>query len=119
MKDLAKRAVTWVRVTFGEQALARKERAARCLEEAAELAQAEGVTVDQAERIVQRVYSRPVGDPHQEGSDLGFCLLAWGEVTGFNIEEAVQAKLDEVEAIPTEHWRKKLKDKIEAGTITG
>lgn len=62
----------WACRCFGEQVTAdRKERALRVLEEAIELAQAEGIEVNQAANLVGYVYSRPPGEPSQElGGDL-------------------------------------------------
>lgn len=55
---LESRVADWVRTRIGETHMHPRERAMRLLEEAAELAQAEGVTSEQANQQIAYVFSR-------------------------------------------------------------
>ena len=57
----------WVRETFGDPSTVASERIKRVLEEAVELAQAEGMTRDHARAIVDYVFSKPKGRPGAGG----------------------------------------------------
>jgi hypothetical protein len=66
----------WVVNTFGVNAMGIEERILRFFEEATELAQACGLTKAAALRILNHVYSRPVGETPQEVGGVGVTLLA-------------------------------------------
>jgi hypothetical protein len=69
----------WVETRFGRDCLEDGvERALRVLEEASELAQAEGVPEEQARRVCGAIYAKPVGDPDQEAAGVFVTLLGWG-----------------------------------------
>jgi hypothetical protein len=77
--DLHRRVGRWVISMFGHDVLIdRKERAARVLEEAIELAQAEGLDYLHCAKQLNATYARPVGNPNQEAAGVMFCLMAWG-----------------------------------------
>lgn len=115
--ELRERVVGWVSHVFGVESLMnRTNRAARVVEEAVELAQAEGCTEELIRAIVTRAYSRPVGEPHQEGAGVFFTLLAWSEAAGVDLEKALQLELLSVHAKPAEHFRAKQREKFEQGT---
>lgn len=116
---LQTRMMLWLLKNFGENiATSRPERAARILEEAAELAQAEGVTPGQASRIVSRAYERPAGEPRQEAAGVTTTLLAWAGVTGTDLLAVANAEMDRVEKIPVDDMRRKHDEKVQAGTAT-
>jgi len=78
LESLQGKIFSWCRYTFGDKiALDTKIRALRVLEEAIELAQAEGVDEATAQAWVKHVYSRPVGEVYQEAGGLAICFLAW------------------------------------------
>lgn len=57
----------WVFACFGQKAYDKKERSYRFLEEAVELCQTmPGVSAEDAHKIVDHVYSRPIGEVKQE-----------------------------------------------------
>src|SRR5690606_23251226 len=61
------KAVTWAKACFGfDQVMDRKLRALRFLEEAIELVQAAGLSIEEVERVKQYVYWRPPGEIPQE-----------------------------------------------------
>ena len=95
--DLRCRVGGWVVSTFSEAALAdRKERAARMVEEAIELAQAEGLWLDETSTIMTRVYSRPTGETKQELGGLMVTTLAL--CAGLKID-LIAVTIDEIERI--------------------
>jgi hypothetical protein len=111
------RIVDWVRSRYGDEVLlSRKERAARLFEEAAELAQAEGLTRDLVFKILQRAYNRDRGEPGQEASGVMLTLLAWSYTSGVDLVQVCEKELDRVEKVPIEVSRKKHMDKEAAGT---
>jgi hypothetical protein len=94
------------------------ERASRVLEEAVELAQACGVTQDLARRIVDRVYSRPAGDPQQEMAGVGTTLMGCAEAMGVELDEVENREIDRVTSLPVEHFRQKYNEKAADGVVS-
>jgi hypothetical protein len=74
-----------------------EERALRLLEEACELAQALNVTRDDAIRLVNYVYNRPVGNPGQEVAGTMVTLAAVACAAGIDLEGVVLAEADRIE----------------------
>lgn len=111
----------WIVRAFGEAILLnRAERAARVLEEAAELAQAEGVTPEWARRIVERCYSRPKGVAAQELAQLMVVVLGHSASAGIDVEAVTLAEIERIEQ-PAVIARIRLKqaEKAAAGTGVG
>lgn len=89
----------WARATFGERVAADPhERVLRVLEEAAELAQAEGLPLHRARMMVDYVYSRPAGDPEQETSGAYLTLLAYAEFRGYSLDAVARRELRRISA---------------------
>lgn len=104
---------------FGPGANNRDERALRLMEEAIELAQAEGVSREQAAGIVSRTYDRPVGSPKNEGAQVALCLVAWAQASGYDAMALALHEMERIEALPPEHWHKRHAAKTAAGlTLT-
>lgn len=77
MADFQNRVGKWVRTCFGRQSLrSPKERAQRMLEEAVELAQAVGLSQEDADRVLKDVYARPAGEIGQEVGGVANTLAA-------------------------------------------
>jgi hypothetical protein len=113
---LTGRIATWVRTRLGSAVLTdRKERAMRVLEEAAELAQAEGVTVCDASWLVERVFSRPKGEPSQEAAGVQVCLLAWAYAADERLDDLTRSEVERIEGIDADHFRRKQAEKAAAG----
>ena len=93
-----------------------RERAKRVLEEAIELAQAEGIPDREAIAVVNHVYRRPVGEPSQEAAGVGFCWIAYCEAKNF---QGISLVIKELERIDTpemiENVRLKHDMKVQAG----
>jgi hypothetical protein len=111
---LEHRAAEWVVTRIGIDHMQSRERAMRLLEEAFELAQAEGITVDQASAQMTHVFGRDAGEPAKEAGGVAFCLLAWCAATGHHLMEIVRAEADRVEAKPIEQIRGSVARKAEA-----
>lgn len=82
------RATAWCRNAFGNEVVdSLHERAARILEESAELNQAEGVSLEYALNIVRQVYARPVGEPAQELAGVMVTTAVYAEVKHLSRED--------------------------------
>jgi hypothetical protein len=80
--------LVWTVDNFGHSACNRDERAARLVEEAIEIAQAEDVPLDVLQRIAVRVDSRQIGELGQEISGLGLTKLGLAENCGVDFASA-------------------------------
>lgn len=117
MNSVMDRIAEWVRSRFGANALHdRQERVARLLEEAAELAQAEGLALDTAQRILARTYSRPVGEVGSEVAGVGLTLAAYCVAAGLDPQALMRAELKRVEAVPRAVTLAKHAAKVADGT---
>lgn len=97
---LEERVAEWVRTRLGGGAMNPRERALRLLEEACELAQAEGVPEDLAAKQVAHVYSRPPGESRQEAGGVAVTLMGWCASTGHRLEDLAVAELERIERRP-------------------
>ena len=85
----------WLLECFGEKIASDKvERNHRFLEEALELVQATGCTQSEAHQLVDYVYGRPVGEPHQEVGGVLNTLAALCLAHGMDMDAAAD---DEIE----------------------
>jgi NTP pyrophosphatase (non-canonical NTP hydrolase) len=108
----------FVHRVWGEKAMVSlPERSARIVEEAVELAQAHQVPQSVIYSIIDRVYSRPMGNPAEEAGDVMFTLLAYTSSSKDDIEAVLAARLERVWDIPVEDLRERHKQKREAGTL--
>lgn len=111
-----KRIVEWVETRFGKAIMQnRHERTIRVLEEAIELAQAEGITFADADKLTKRVYSRPAGHPRQEVAGIGVTLLAYCACTIVDFDLVMEQEIMRIEEMPWDHFRKKQQEKADAG----
>jgi len=114
-KNLGARIAAWTARTFGPGSMLPRERAARLLEEAAELAQVEGVPPHVVQRIVDRVFSGRPGDRLQEAAGVALCLVAYCEAIGADPIDLAEVEAMRVEALPPEHFRKRHAAKVAYG----
>lgn len=101
----------WIVHCFGvELSNNRIERNHRFIEEAVELVQACGCTKEHVLKIVDYVYGRPVGDPHQEVGGTMVTLSALCSARGINLDTAAEDELKRVttliDVIRAKHARK-------------
>lgn len=116
-RSLYDRCERWVENALGTRILTDlQERVMRVLEEAMELAQSEGVGRAAAQRLIDRVWSRTVGDPVQESAGVEFTLRVYSRRKGFDLDMALERELERVEdPALIEKIRKKHADKVLQG----
>lgn len=84
----------WMLACFGEAIAADKvERADRFVEEALELVQATGYGADRAHALVDYVFGRPKGEPHQEAGGVMVTLAAFCLAAGLDMHQAGEDEL--------------------------
>ncbi len=105
----------WVGDTFGYANLETEERCKRFVEEAIELAQAEGLTEEQVRAIVSYVYEKPGGEVQQEVGGVGTTLLAYCEAVGISADMCEEEEFRRVLALDPEHFRRRHNIKAAAG----
>lgn len=92
-----------------------QERARRVLEEAWELAQAEGLTLEDGCALGAFVFAKPVGKAPQEAAGVAVTLMAWAECYDLDLEDLEQAEVERILALPLDQLRAKHQLKVEAG----
>lgn len=105
----------WMKDCFGDEiASDKKTRSLALLEEALELCQATGVTVDEVLKQTDYTYNRPAGEINQEVGGVMIALAGLCAAHGLKMEGAMQYAI----AYCTTNTRKiraKQKDKVKAG----
>lgn len=116
--SLQERVGQWVLKAFGSFiATNRQERALRVVEEAIELAQAEGLNYSYVERVARRVYSRPEGNPRAEAGGVGVTYLAYCEAFGEDHKKIIETELARINKPDVmERCRVKQREKVSVGT---
>lgn len=94
MRDFQAEVWDWMMRCFSDRtARSRRERAFRMLEEALELFQSLDCDVEDALRLVQYVYGRPVGVPEQEVGGLMMTLAALCGAAEVDLQKAAYNEL--------------------------
>lgn len=107
--DFLSRVSQWACECFGEEIAAnRQTRNYRFLEEALELVQALECTKEDAHKLVDYVFGRPIGEPHQEMGGVLITLYALAAANGL---EPGQAGWDEFNRINTPEIMAKIRAK--------
>lgn len=115
-RDKLQRVVySWAQAVFGELSMERQERVRRFLEEAIELAQAEGLPKADVDMLTLHVYGKPAGTPAQELGGVGLTLLAYAESTGLSAEDCESAEFERVQKKSPAYWRDRQNKKADAG----
>lgn len=97
MHAFQERVWRWLEACFGSTISSDKpERNHRFLEEALELVQATGCTASEAHQLVDYVFGRPVGEPHQELGGVMVTLSALAQAHGLDVEIAAEDELARV-----------------------
>lgn len=106
----------WCGRTFGTASQQdRQKRVLRFLEEALELFQAEGGDPAQAEALLRRVYSRPVGEVAQEVGGVCVTLLSYCSAAGLSLDQCEAVEIERILDRPLEQARQRYADKSAAG----
>lgn len=88
------RVAPWMQTCFGAEISADvQERNHRFLEEALELVQAKGCTAGEAHQLVDYVFGRDVGDPHQEVGGVMVTLAALCLAASLDMDKAAEDEL--------------------------
>ena len=115
---LEERVQHWIVTRIGVKYAYRRERAMRLLEEAIELAQAEGITEEMVNRQTRHVFSRPAGEPDQEAAGVGVCFAGWCAATGHSMVSLTLREVERIEAKPLGQIRGSLARKQDADLVT-
>jgi hypothetical protein len=111
------RVVDWVIACFGEQVMRNKaERMHRFTEEALELVQAGGLSRDDAHKLVDYVYNRPIGEFPQEVGGTMITLHALVSAFNYNVNECAEEELQRC-WIKKDAIRTKQKNKPPSGPL--
>jgi len=98
-EDIQKRTWAWCEKMFHDRTAWRgvEERGRRFFEEATELVQVVGLSKEDLHKIIDYVYSRPVGDVRQEIGGTMVCLALLAEGLGLNVGLEYLTELKRVE----------------------
>ena len=107
----------WVRRTFGEGALNDRERALRLVEEALELGQALGLTVDDVEATAKHVFARPVGHAPSECGGVVIMLEVLAEHLNCDLQLQANAEWHRINSLPQSHFDAATRRKEAAGLV--
>lgn len=97
----------WVVTRLGEEAMNPHERGRRGTEEHLELFQVVGGTREEAHRLVDHVFDKPVGDAEQELGGCALTLLACAEGLNYHLGECAQNELMRIFSLPMEKFQKR------------
>lgn len=110
-----RRVFDWVVETFGSANANVQERTRRLLEEAIELAQAEGLSLVEILNLAEHVYGKPPGAPAQEAGGIGATLLAYCEAKGLSADGCEDAEVQRVLGMDQSYFRRRHNRKAQAG----
>lgn len=110
--------LAWGVGLFGSEALNPEERLMRFFEEAAELAQAGGMSRRVVDIILDRVYARPDWNVRKEIGQAQACLEMYAHVIGESSDDLAEKEWQRVQTIPREDWERRHAAKIELGMAT-
>lgn len=99
------------------QATSLPQRGLRLLEEAIEAFQSAGGDAAMAHKLVDYVFSRPVGELGQELGGIGVCILALAAAAGLSADEEEQREVERVLAKPIEEFKRRNAAKSAAGFL--
>jgi len=107
--------LAWARAMFGPVALLRSERLLRFVEEAIELAHAEGMEREIFNRVADRVYARPPGNVGKEIGQAQACLETFAENIGMSSDAEAEREWVRVREISQDEWSRRRAAKIAIG----
>lgn len=112
-RDFQSRVAAWAVKCFGERiAVNKPTRNYRFIEEAVELVQSLGCSKEDVLKVVDYVFGRPPGDPHQEVGGVCITLYALAAANGLDVGTAgwdELARIDTPEVIEKIRAKQKLK----------
>jgi NTP pyrophosphatase (non-canonical NTP hydrolase) len=99
--------LAWAVKMFGPVAKLRSERMLRFVEEAIELAHAEGMERSTLDLVANRVYSCPPGNVGKEIGQAQACLETFAENIGLSSTDEAEREWRRVQEIPQEEWTRR------------
>lgn len=109
----------WCVASFGVGAASSlQQRAVRLLEEVIEAYQATGADPAMAHKLIDFVFSRPVGELSQEIGGVGLVLLSLANAAGVSADAEEAREVARVLAKPPSHWAARNANKNAAGFNT-
>jgi hypothetical protein len=99
--------LAWAVETFGPVAKLRSERLMRFVEEAIELAHADGMERRILTAIAQRVYARDPGEINKEIGQAQATLETYAENIGVSSDDLAEREWQRVQSIPREEWERR------------
>lgn len=113
--DRPRAMLAWAVDMFGQLARLRNERLRRFVEEAIELAHADGMSRQDFDAIADRVYSRKIGSVPQEIGQALVCLETYAESIDLCASDLADDEFDRIRKIPREEWERRQNAKAEVG----
>jgi hypothetical protein len=108
----------WTQRAFSEaQAISLPQRALRLLEEAVEAFQSVGGDPAMAHRLVDYVFSRPIGVLHQELGGVSVCVLALAAAAGLSADVEEHREVQRVLSKPISEFTQRNAAKNAAGLL--
>ena len=116
MKPIATIALDWAIRCFGQShVFDDKVRSLRIAEEAVELCQSMEVPKEKALALVEMVYSRPAGEPHQELGGVMMTVTVMCAAHGRDTDDILLTELRRVLEKSPDHFAKRNQEKIDLG----
>lgn len=106
-EDRPKAFLAWAVEIFGPIAKLRSERLLRFIEEAIELAHADGMEREVFNRVADRVYSREPGEINKEIGQAQACLETYAENIGESSAALAEKEWQRVQSIPRAEWERR------------
>jgi sugar phosphate isomerase/epimerase len=114
--SLEKTVANWVRTRFGDATQdTTTERVDRIIEEACELAQAEGRSFTRVIEIALYVFKQPAGEPLQEMAGVASTLFAYAANKGVKVLDILNKDIERMYEKPIDYFRARHRIKIDAG----
>jgi len=107
--------LAWAVEMFGPVAKVRGERLMRFMEEATELAHADGMEYSVLAAIANRVYARDPGDIKKEIGQTQACLETYAENIGESSDQLAELEWRRVQTIPRAEWGRRHAEKQKIG----
>ena len=112
-----KRALVWAKSVYGERVTDRRYQAFRFLEEACELAQAQGLNFQDMLKVLAYVDERPAGETSVEIGDVLLSVDIMSENLGLSVDGCHTDTLTRIQALDADKCRAKDEAKCAAGLI--
>lgn len=112
------KAYDWAVATYGAARVSqRRYQAFRLLEEAMELCQTQGLSLEDFMRCAEYVAARKVGDTREEMGDVQICLDIMAENLGLSLDACHTTALNRIQGLDPAKCKLKDDGKIAAGLI--